>query len=82
MWHVIPAERMTRASFVRRRFAFGAALGLRHGRPVAVAARQALVSGVGAATAFVAGREALAMERAVRGAENAGVLAAPFVARR
>jgi hypothetical protein len=28
------------------------------------------------------GREALAMERAVRAAENAGVLAAPFVGRR
>ena len=42
VWHVIPAERLTRASFLRRRFAFGAALGLRRGRAVPVAARQAL----------------------------------------
>jgi GT2 family glycosyltransferase len=80
--HVIPAERLTRASFVRRRFAFGAALGLRGGRGRVVAARQALVSGAGAVLAAASGRQALAMERAVRAAENAGVLAAPLVARR
>ena len=72
--HVIPAERLTRASFVRRRFAFGAALGMRRGRPASLAARQALVSGAGALAAGVRGRHALSMERAVRAAENAGVL--------
>jgi GT2 family glycosyltransferase len=80
--HVIPADRLTRASFVRRRFAFGAALGLRGGRGRMLAARQALASGAGALVAAARGRDALAMERAVRAAENAGVLAAPFVARR
>jgi GT2 family glycosyltransferase len=80
--HVIPAERLTRASFVRRRFAFGAALGARGGRSRPLAARQALASGLGALAAAASGRQALAMERVVRAAENAGVLAAPFVARR
>jgi GT2 family glycosyltransferase len=79
--HVIPAGRLTRASFVRRRFAFGATLGLRGGRGRGLAARQALASGAGALAAFGTGREALAMERAVRAAENLGVLAAPLVAR-
>jgi succinoglycan biosynthesis protein ExoM len=72
--HVIPAERLTRASFVRRRFAFGAALGSRGGRSRSLAARQALVSGGGALVATASGRQALAMERAVRAAENLGVL--------
>jgi hypothetical protein len=74
--HVIPAERLTRASFLRRRFAFGAALGSRGGRSRALAARQALVSGGGTVAAAMSGRGALAMERAVRAAENLGVLAA------
>ena len=72
--HVIPAERLTRASFVRRRFAFGAALGMRRGRPMGLATRQALASGLGALAATARGEQALAMERAVRAAENAGVL--------
>jgi GT2 family glycosyltransferase len=72
--HVIPADRLTRASFLRRRFAFGAALGLRGGRSRGLAARQVLLSGGGAVVAFAAGRQALAMERAVRAAENLGVL--------
>jgi GT2 family glycosyltransferase len=80
--HVIPAERLTRASFVRRRFAFGAALGSRRGRSLGLAARQLVASGAGALVATAQGREALAMERAVRAAENAGVLLAPAVARR
>src|SRR3954470_10407998 len=80
--HVIPAERLTRGSFLRRRFAFGATLGLRGGRGRGLAVRQALTSGLGALAAAVTGREALAMERAVRAAENLGVLAAPLVARR
>jgi glycosyltransferase involved in cell wall biosynthesis len=80
--HVIPAARLTRASFIRRRFWFGAALGLRGGRGHGLAARQALASTAGALAACAAGRQALAMERAVRAAENLGVLFAPVVARR
>src|SRR4051794_1907444 len=72
--HVIPAARLERASFLRRRFWFGAALGMRGGRPRALAARQALTSTAGAAVAAAGGRQALAMERAVRAAENLGVL--------
>jgi GT2 family glycosyltransferase len=74
--HVIPADRLTRASFVRRRYAFGKALGARGGRSRVLAARQALASGGGAAVAGVTGRDALAMERVVRAAENLGVLVA------
>src|SRR3954470_24122884 len=74
--HVIPADRLTRASFLRRRFAFGAALGRRGGRGRALAARQALTRGAGAVAAAVSRRDALAMERAVRAAENLGALAA------
>jgi GT2 family glycosyltransferase len=73
--HVIGAERLTRTSFLRRRYAFGQALGLRRGRPPRLAARQALASGAGAVVAAAGGRRQLAMERAVRAAENAGVLA-------
>jgi hypothetical protein len=80
--HVIPADRLTRRSFVRRRFAFGASLGLRGGRGRGPAARQALVSGAGAAVAAASGRQALAMERAVRAAENLGVLYASTRPRR
>jgi glycosyltransferase involved in cell wall biosynthesis len=72
--HVIPPERLTRASFLRRRYAYGATLGVRGARPLRLAARQALSSGAGAAVAAAAGRDALAMERAVRAAENLGVL--------
>src|SRR3954452_11369174 len=74
--HVIPPERLTRRSFLRRRFAFGKALGIRGRRSRGLAARQALSSGAGAVAAAITGREALAMERAVRAAETAGVLAA------
>jgi succinoglycan biosynthesis protein ExoM len=80
--HVIPADRLTRGSFIRRRFWFGAALGLRGGRGRGLAARQALISGAGALAAAATGRDARAMERAVRAAENLGVLVAPLVARR
>jgi succinoglycan biosynthesis protein ExoM len=79
--HVIPAERLERAAFIRRRFWFGVALGLRGGRSRALAARQALTSTAGAAVAGARGSQALAMERAVRAAENFGVLAAPAAAR-
>ena len=70
--HVIPASRLTRASFVRRRFAYGMTLGVRRARPLSLAARQALSSGAGAVAAL--GRQQLFMERAVRAAENLGVL--------
>jgi GT2 family glycosyltransferase len=80
--HVIPAARLTRASFIRRRFWFGAALGMRDGRGRGLAARQALASTAGALAAGVSGCQALAMERAVRAAENVGVLLSPLVVRR
>ena len=72
--HVISPERLTRCAFARRRFAYGAALGLRRARPRRHAVRQALSSGAGAALAAASSRQALFMERAVRAAENAGVL--------
>jgi GT2 family glycosyltransferase len=70
--HVIPESRLKRASFVRRRFAYGATLGVRRARPLTLAARQALSSGAGALAAI--GDQRLLMERAVRAAENLGVL--------
>jgi glucosyl-dolichyl phosphate glucuronosyltransferase len=70
--HVIPGSRLTRRSFVRRRFAYGTTMGVRRGRPLTLAARQALSSGAGAVAAI--GRPKLFMERAVRAAENLGVL--------
>jgi hypothetical protein len=73
--HVIPAERLTRRSFVRRRFAYGRALGARGGRGLSRAARQLATSAPGAAVAFARRDQKLFMERAVRSAENAGVLA-------
>jgi GT2 family glycosyltransferase len=72
--HVIPRERLTRRSFLRRRFAYGRALGARRARPLSLAVRQAVTSGVGAIVAAATGRDALLMERAVRSAENLGVL--------
>lgn len=78
VWHAIPAGRLTRASFLRRRFAFGASEGVRGRRSRPLAARQALSSTAGAIAAATSGDHALAMERAVRAAENAGVLAAPL----
>jgi glycosyltransferase involved in cell wall biosynthesis len=72
--HVIPAERLTRRSFARRRFAYGRALGMRGGRGASVALRQLSTSGPGAIVALVRKDRRLFMERAVRAAENAGVL--------
>jgi glycosyltransferase involved in cell wall biosynthesis len=72
--HVIPAERLTRAAFMRRRFAYGRALGARGGRTRRLAARQVATSGAGAVVALARGDGAKFMERAVRTAENAGVL--------
>jgi glycosyltransferase involved in cell wall biosynthesis len=73
--HVIPAERLTRRSFVRRRFAYGRALGARGGRGALRALRQVVTSGPGALVALAQRNSKLFMERAVRAAENAGVLA-------
>ena len=74
--HVIPPQRLTRRSFLRRRYAYGAALGRRGGRGRAAALRQALSSLAGAIAAAAQGCQPLAMERAVRAAENAGVVLA------
>jgi hypothetical protein len=73
--HVIPADRLTRRSFVRRRFAYGRALGKRGGRTAGLALRQLATSGPGALVALTTRDPKLFMERAVRAAENAGVLA-------
>jgi glycosyltransferase involved in cell wall biosynthesis len=72
--HVIPAGRLTRRSFARRRFAYGRALGVRGGRGAGTALRQIATSAPGAAVALARGNGRLFMERAVRAAENAGVL--------
>jgi glycosyltransferase involved in cell wall biosynthesis len=79
--HVIPASRLTRGAFVRRRFAFGAALGARGGRAPAVAAREAARAAAGVAVAAARRDDRKLMERAVRAAENAGVLAGPLLVR-
>jgi len=71
---VIGAERLARGSFLSRRFAYGQTVGLMRERPRPLAARQALASAAGALTATAQRRPALAMERAVRAAENLGVL--------
>jgi len=73
--HVIPAARLTRRSFVRRRFAYGRSLGTRDGRGVARALQQVATSGPGAVVALAKRNPKLFMERAVRTAENAGVIA-------
>jgi glycosyltransferase involved in cell wall biosynthesis len=73
--HVIPPARLTRRAFIRRRFAYGTALGVRRARSPWLALRQALSSGLGAVAAAISRDDALMMERAVRSAENLGVLA-------
>jgi glycosyltransferase involved in cell wall biosynthesis len=73
--HVIPADRLTRRSFVKRRFAYGRALGARGGRGAGRSLRQIVTSGAGAVVALARRDQKLFMERAVRTAENAGVLA-------
>lgn len=82
VWHVIPPGRATARSLLRRRFAYGATLGARGARSRALALRQGLRSALGAPVAAARGRRGLATERAVRAAENAGVLLGPLVARR
>ena len=73
--HVIPPERLGRASFVGRRFAYGRSLGVRRARSLPLALRQFTSSSAGAFAAGLTGQDRLFMERAVRAAENAGVLA-------
>jgi GT2 family glycosyltransferase len=80
--HVIPAERTRRGAFLRRRFAYGAGLGARGGRSVSRAGRQLVSSAAGIPVAALQRDGTLAMERATRVAENAGVLLAPLLVRR
>jgi GT2 family glycosyltransferase len=80
--HVIGPERLTRRSFLERRFAFGTALGRRGGRSPALAARRVAAGAAGWLAALARGDQQLAMERAVRAAENAGVLYASIRPRR
>jgi hypothetical protein len=74
--HVIGPERLTRRSFVKRRYAFGKALGARGGRSRALAARQVATATAGVLLAAVRRDDRKLMERAVRAAENAGALTA------
>jgi hypothetical protein len=74
--HVIPTERLTRGSFIKRRYAFGQALGARGGRGRALATRQVVTATAGTLLAAVRQDDAKLMERAVRAAENAGALTA------
>lgn len=76
VWHIIPPARLTRRAFVRRRFAYGRALGIRGARARRVALRVGARAALGVVPAALTRRQALAMERAVRAAENAGVLTA------
>ena len=76
VWHVIPAARLTRRAFLRRRFAYGAALGLRGGRARRAALRHALSSAAGVPVAALRRDDRTLMARAVRAAENLGVLSA------
>jgi GT2 family glycosyltransferase len=82
VWHVIPRERVAPAAFLRRRLGYGAGMGARGARAPGVALRQLASSGAGAPVAAARGDVALAMERATRAAENAGVLLAPLLVRR
>jgi GT2 family glycosyltransferase len=82
IWHVIPAERTARAAFLRRRLDYGVGLGARGGRGPGRAVRQLASSAAGVPVAAARGDATLAMERATRVAENAGVLLAPVLTRR
>jgi glycosyltransferase involved in cell wall biosynthesis len=74
--HVIPPDRLSRAAFVKRRYAFGKALGAGGGRSRALAARQVATTAAGVLVAAARRDDRKLMERAVRGAENLGVLRA------
>jgi glycosyltransferase involved in cell wall biosynthesis len=82
VWHVIPPERTRAAAFLRRRFDYGVGLGARNGRAPRRALRQLASSAAGTPVAAAQRQPALAMERATRVAENAGVLLAPLLIRR
>lgn len=69
--HVIGPDRLTRRSFLRRRFNFGVSLGMRGGRAKGLATRRA---GAGLAGALATRDPARRMDRAVRAAENLGAL--------
>jgi GT2 family glycosyltransferase len=82
VWHVIPADRTACGGFLRRRLGYGVGLGARGARGPGRAARQLASSAAGVPVAALRGDAALAMERATRVAENAGVLLAAVLARR
>lgn len=82
VWHVVPESRVTRMGVLERRFHYGATVGARRGRSFAVALRHATTAALGAAFAAARSEEPVAMERAMRAVENAGVMAAPFLGRR
>jgi GT2 family glycosyltransferase len=82
VWHVIPAERISPAAIARRRFRYGATLGARRARPRGFALKTAVRAAAGVVPALLLRDRPKAVERAVRAAENAGVLLAPLVARR
>ena len=82
VWHVVPESRVTRAGVLERRFRYGATLGARRDRSLPAALRHASTAAVGAAIAAARSDEPVAMERAMRAVENAGVIAAPFLGRR
>ncbi len=82
VWHVVAPSRATRRELLRRRLRYGATLRVRGRRSLPVALRQATLSTIGAPVAAAQGDEPLAMERAMRAAENAGVVAGPLLARR
>ena len=79
--HLVPPGRATRAAVLRRRFGYGAALGMRGGRGPGAALAGGLRSAAGCVTAAAGRREELMMLRAYRVAENAGVLLGPLVLR-
>jgi GT2 family glycosyltransferase len=74
--HVIGPDRLTRWSFVKRRYAFGKALGARGGRGRGLAAKQVGLAAVGVVISGARRDQRKLMERAVRAAENAGALTA------
>ncbi len=79
--HEMTPERLTPRALLRRRFRYGASLGKRGARPTGTALRQLIRSALGAPLAAARGERSLALERAVRAAENAGVLVAPLARR-
>jgi cellulose synthase/poly-beta-1,6-N-acetylglucosamine synthase-like glycosyltransferase len=79
VWHRIPTSRLTPREILRRRFRYGAFLGVRQMRPRRLAIRRCLASGSRVPGAFARRDPARAVEWTANLAENVGVLA---VARR